>query len=42
MMEYMYMVIVKGDFNDRYGNNATYIAFNIQDTFITAIIGVIC
>ena len=37
----MDMVIVKGDFNDRYGSNATWIAFSIQDTVINAIIEVI-
>ena len=38
MMEYMYMVIVIGDFNDKYGNNTTCIVFSLQDTVITAII----
>ena len=36
----MDMVIVKGAFNARYENNATCIAFSIQDTVITAIIEV--
>ena len=34
------MVIVKGDFNDRYGNNAICVAFVIQDTVINTIIEV--
>ena len=36
----MDMVIIKGSFNDRYVNNATYIAFIIQDILINAIIEV--
>ena len=35
------MVIIKGAFNDRYGNNDTCIAFSIQDIIINAIIEVI-
>ena len=31
----MDIVIVKGAFNDKYRNNATYIAFSIQDTVLT-------
>ena len=38
----MDMVIVKGDFNDRYGNNAIVLAFRIQDTVINIIIEVSC
>ena len=34
----MDIVILKGDLNDSYGNNATYIAFGIQDTVINSII----
>ena len=34
----MDIVIVKGDFNASYGNNATYISFGIQDTVINATI----
>ena len=37
----MDMVIVKGALNDRYGNNSTCIAFNIQDTVINDIIELI-
>ena len=36
----MDMVIVKGDFNDRYANNATWIDFSIQDTVMHTIIEV--
>ena len=36
----MDMVIIKGSFNDRYVNNATCIAFIIQDILINAIIEV--
>ena len=36
----MGIVIFKGAFNTRYGNNATYIAFRIQDTVIKNIIEV--
>ena len=34
----MDIVIIKGAFNARYGNNATCIAFSIQDTVINVII----
>ena len=37
----MDMVIFKGDFNYRYGNNAAGIVFIIQDTVFNAIIEVI-
>ena len=36
----MDMVIVRGDFNSRYGNNAKYVAFSIQYTVINATIEV--
>ena len=38
IMQYMDIFIVKGDFNDRYENNYTWIYFNIQGTVINAII----
>ena len=37
-MIYMYLVIVKVAFNDRYGNNSTCIDFSIHYTVINAII----
>ena len=37
----MDMVIVKGGFNARYGNNSTCISLRIHDTVINAIIEVI-
>ena len=37
-MQYMDLVIVNGNFNDRYDNNATCIKFIIQDTVINDII----
>ena len=37
-MKYMDLVVVKGDFNDRYGNNAKIIYFRIEDTVINSII----
>ena len=36
----MDVVIIKGDFNARYGNTTTCISFSIQDTVINAIIEV--
>ena len=39
-MQYMDMVINKGAFNVRYYNNATWIAFSINETVINAIIEV--
>ena len=36
----MDVVILKRSFNDKYGNNATWIAFSIQDIVIHAIIEV--
>ena len=38
IMQYMDLVIVKGAFNDSYGNNSTCIDFKIQDSFINDII----
>ena len=40
-MLYMDLVIFKGAFNNRYGNNATCIYFIIQDTVSLSIIEVI-
>ena len=37
----MDMVTVKSAFNARYGNNTTCIASSIQDTVISAIVGLI-
>ena len=37
-MQYMDLVIVKGDFNDRYDNNATWVGLIIQDTIINDVI----
>ena len=37
-MQYIFLIIVKVDFNDRYGNNSTGIDFIIQDTVINYII----
>ena len=37
-MQYMYLVFLKGDCNDIYGNNTTCIDFIIQDIFIKATI----
>ena len=39
-MQYMDIVIIKYDFNDRYVNNATCIAFIIQVNVINAMIEV--
>ena len=37
-MQYMGIVIVKGDFKDKYGNNAIWIDFSTLDNIINALI----